>query len=66
MPTDFNVNNQGTIFLLTPLSEAAMDWVEEHLPSVRQTWGPSVVVEHRYIGAIVEDIRAVGLEVEEV
>jgi len=63
--TDFSVSNQGTIFLLTPLTEAAKEWTEQHLSHDRQSWGPSVVVEHRYIEPIVEGIRANGLEVED-
>lgn len=61
---DFTVRNEGTIFLLTPHSAEAEEWIEEHLPKDRQTWGSSVVVEHRFIADIVKGIRAEGLVVE--
>jgi len=60
---DFTVRNEGSIFLLTPHTDAARAWVEEHLPADAQTFGPAIVVEHRYIGDIVAGIQADGLEV---
>lgn len=63
MTTDFIVSNHGSIFLLRPNTPAAREWCEEHLPDDRQTFGGAVVVEHRYIGDIVDGIRADGLEV---
>lgn len=60
---DFTVSNEGSIFLLTPLTQAAKDWVEEHLPEDRQSFGGAVVIEHRYISDIVAGIQAYGLEV---
>lgn len=62
--SDFMVANHGSIFLLQPVTEAAQQWIEEHLPDDRQTIGNAVAVEHRYIGAIVEGIEEDGLEVE--
>lgn len=60
---DFVVQNEGTIFLLTPLSSAANEWVSEHLPEDAMWFGSSVVVEHRYIAPIVAGIQSDGLEV---
>lgn len=62
--TDFTVRNEGTIFLLTPNTEAGRQWATDNLPSDAQTWGNAVVVEHRYIADIVEGIQADGLVVE--
>lgn len=61
--TDFTLNYQGTISLLRPVSEAAKEWVEDHLPSDRQYFGPSVVIEHRYVDDIINGIINDGLEV---
>ena len=61
---DFTVSNEGSIFILRPISEAAKVWVEEHLPEERQYFGGGVVVEHRYIADIVAGIQADGLEVQ--
>jgi len=60
---DFIVENHGSIFLLQPLTPAANSWVEENLPEGHMTFGGSVVVEHRYIGDIVQGIQSDGLAV---
>jgi hypothetical protein len=61
---DFQVINQGSIFLLSPCSAAAHDWVAEHISDDHQEWGGSIAVEPRYIGDIVAGIKADGLSVE--
>jgi hypothetical protein len=58
---DFFVFNEGTIFLLTPLTDAACTWLDEHLPEDAQWFGNGVVVEHRYIADIVQGIFNDGL-----
>lgn len=60
---DFFVRDEGTIFLLEPLTDGARHWVFMHLPEDAQNWGDSVVVEHRYIRDIVDGIRRDGLVV---
>lgn len=60
---DFTVQNEGSIFLLGVHTDAARAWVEENLPKDHQTWGNTVVVEHRYIEAIVNGILTDGLKV---
>jgi hypothetical protein len=67
-PTDsaefyFRCENHSSIFLLRPLSESAKIWVEENLPADAQWFGDAVVVEHRYIWAILEGIENDGLVV---
>lgn len=61
---DFTVQNHGSIFLLTPHTDAAEEWIAEHLPEDRMSAGPSVVVEHRYIEDIVAGIQSDGLTVD--
>jgi hypothetical protein len=61
--TDFAVQDEGSIYLLHPLTEAAEEWIAEHIPSDAQYLGKAVAVEHRYIGGIVEGIKADGLTV---
>jgi hypothetical protein len=51
-PPDFLVENHLSIFLLRPISPAAFIWVEQHLPSDRLTLGNAVVIEPRYVSAI--------------
>ena len=62
-PSDFIVENHGSIFLLRPVSAAASDWVSEHIPEDAQWFGDAVAVEHRYIGDIVRGIQNDGFMV---
>lgn len=65
METDFRVQNEGTIFILYADTDAAKQWVADHIPEDAQTWGRNgIVVEHRYIGDIVAGIEGDGLSVE--
>jgi hypothetical protein len=60
--SDFVVEGGGSIYILRPLSDAAKDWVNEHIGEDNgyQPYWPAVVIEHRYIGDIVSGIRADG------
>lgn len=62
---DFAVENHASIFLLQPQNEQAIAWVEEHIGPENgyQPYLPTIAVEHRYIGDIVEGIRNDGLAV---
>lgn len=60
---DFFLENHGTIFLLQPLTPAAISWIQENLPDDHMTSGRAVVVDHRYIADIVGGAQADGLEV---
>jgi hypothetical protein len=44
--TDFRVQDEGTIFLLQPLTDAARRWSVEHLPDDAQRFGSAYFVEH--------------------
>ena len=60
---DFVCENHGSIFLLIPCTAPAKTWIDEHLPSDCMTFGQGVVVELRYIWAILAGIQADGLTV---
>lgn len=61
---DLVVQDHGSIFLLTPRSDAGQEWIDEHIPADAQRWGVnSIVVEHRYITDIVLGAQADGLDV---
>ena len=60
---DFHCENHGSLFLLFPVTESARSWIEEHLPSDAQWFGTAVVVEHRYIWAILQGLQDDGLVV---
>lgn len=61
---DLVVENHGSLFLLRPMSDAAEEWLNEHLdPDNSQWFAGALVVEPRYIGDIVDGAVADGLEV---
>lgn len=60
---DLEVTNEGSIFLLRPVTKRGKDWVSLNIPSDAQTFGPSIVVEHRFIADIVASATADGLKV---
>jgi len=60
---DFLCENHGSIFLLRPVSPASFDWIESHLPSDRTTFGNAVVIESRYVWAILVGLQDDGLVV---
>ena len=59
--TDFNVVDEGTIFLLQPIKAAAQDWVDAHIPANARYFGSAVVIEHRFIEDILHGITNDGL-----
>ncbi len=63
MMADVNIENHGSLVLIRPLTEAASDWLDENISEDAQHFGGAVVVEPRYVEAIVEGMRNDGLEV---
>ena len=64
---DFSIEGEGrfcSVYLLRPLTPAAFDWIEEHIPEDAQRLGNAVAVEHRYISDIVAGIQNDGLAVQ--
>jgi len=63
---DFELNDQGNVWLFTPISNAAVQWLRKKLPEDAPRWGAcSYVIEHRYISDIVERARADNLMSEQ-
>jgi hypothetical protein len=63
---DFSIEGEGgfcSVYLLRPLTPAAFEWIEEHIPEDAQRFGNAIAVEHRYIGPLAEGIIADGLAV---
>ena len=46
---DFVVRDEGTIWLFTPLTPSALQFLSEHIQDDAQYFGDSLVVEHRYV-----------------
>ena len=63
---DFTVRDEGSILLLTPHTEPARTWIDRHVGPDNgfQPYYPTIVIEPRYVIAILEGIRAGGLEIE--
>ena len=59
------VINHGSIYLLQPDSQEDREWIAEHINPQAGYWGEAVVVEHRFIGDIVEGLIDAGFEVKE-
>ena len=63
---DIQVNNQGTIILLTIMSEKGKKWINKHLQTEPWQWyGPSLAIDHRMAAPILEGMRDDGLELGE-
>ena len=64
---DFHLFSDGpnppTVYLLTPYSKLACAWVAEHIPDDAMWFGSSIVIEHRYVAALVAQIERDGLVV---
>ena len=51
---DFDVTDHGSIFVLEPISDAALQWCYTHLPEECDRWGKvGFVIGHRYIADVV-------------
>ena len=60
---DFTVSDHGSIVLFIPLTPAAREWVQEHIPEDAATFAGGIAVEARCIGDIVDGAIADGLVV---
>ncbi|MFA5900269.1 MAG: hypothetical protein WC829_14285 [Hyphomicrobium sp.] len=61
---DFRFADHGSVTLLTPVTDAALDWVAENLSIDRTNWGPAIVIEPRYAVDILDGLQGDGLTVE--
>ncbi len=60
---DIVLQDQGTIVLFTPNSDAGEDWISEYIPHA-MTYGPASVVEHRYAYDVYAGMNADGLLIQ--
>lgn len=63
MNTDFHLQDEGTIAILTPLTKEAEEWVDEHLPEDATRWGQGVVIEHRFVATILNALAVDGFSI---
>ena len=60
---DLYIHNEGTIFLVYPLTDDGLTWVKAHIPADAQRHGHAIGVKHRYITDVVAGAIHDGLEV---
>jgi hypothetical protein len=65
-PVDVSVANEGTIFLFTLHTNAAREWVAEHVQLESYQWmgNSSFGVEHRYALDLAAGMQSDGLTVQ--
>ena len=61
--TDFTLVDHGSIAILTPESDDAKTWVDDHIAEEAQWFANGVVIEHRYVPDIVEGIFETGMTI---
>jgi hypothetical protein len=55
--------HHGSLTILTPLSQAAKDWIDEHIDPDHLTFGRGIVIECRFAEAILNGLTNDGLTV---
>ena len=60
--SDFEIINGGSVLLVQPNTPDAVQWIEDNIGSENgfQPYYPTLCVEPRYIGDIVEGIQSEG------
>lgn len=62
MERDFTAVQEGSILRITPLSQAAKDWLNEEVEAEPWMWlGPTLCVDWRCGGDILHGMEAAGL-----
>jgi len=61
---DMLIDDNGTIFMFTPITALGREWVDEHLSLEGWQWmGLSFAVEHRFAAGLAQGMKADGLRV---
>jgi anti-sigma regulatory factor (Ser/Thr protein kinase) len=58
---DIIYQDHGSIILMIPETDAARDWVADHLPDDAQRFGAGICIEPRYFGDIAYGAQEDGL-----
>ena len=62
--SDFQIIDQGSIFLIRPLNEAARQWLDENVVSEPWQWvGDALCVEARFARDLLIEIEQAGFVV---
>jgi len=57
---NFVVTNHGSLFTIEPKDDLADAWLREHVTGETTWWGGALVVEPRYLEALVAGAREEG------
>jgi hypothetical protein len=60
-PVDVRIEHHGSLYLLRPLSDAAASWFVDNVGGEVQYFGGALVAEPRYVGELLQGLRADGL-----
>jgi hypothetical protein len=60
-PPDIGVGNHFSLFLIRPFSEQGEAWLRENVCQDSQWFGDALIVEPRFVGALLEGMIANGL-----
>lgn len=61
---DIYISDHGSVVLFQPLTAAAHEWMEANINPESWRWfGPSLAVDQRYAGALIDGALEDGLEV---
>lgn len=61
MEVDVEVENHGSIFLFSPLTQPGREWIGEHVTGETTTFAGSLVVEARYARDLADGMMGDGL-----
>jgi len=61
MTTDITVRNEGSLVLIIPETDAASEWLDEHLSDEVTYWCGALVVEPRYFLDLLCGMESDGL-----
>jgi len=62
---DVLVRNEGTVFVFSPLTKRAQEWMDDNVESEPHQWfGNALVVEHRYAWGLGQGMHDAGLVLE--
>jgi|TARA_R110000824_G_scaffold155073_1_gene327289 hypothetical protein len=62
---DITVNDQGSIILFTPKSDACKEWIEDNVQLEGWQWlGGGFGVDHSYADSLIDGLQAEGFEVQ--
>jgi hypothetical protein len=61
---DFDLTICGLVYILTPISNAAQDWVIDHIQTEPMNEGDSVIIDEQFIARVINSIQREGMSVE--